>query len=92
MQLDAWRRGFAPATSPELKMERRLSPLVRAALARSYVRLEATAIEDAAVELAGVLTETIPSLYQTFGLDRAVAKDFQAAEIVKAKQVARSPN
>ena len=87
-RLDGWILGLEPAAPPDLKLAARLSPDLTTAFARSYVGLNATALDDAVVALADALARQIPELHRRFGLKRPLAADLSAAELVTGRHVA----
>jgi hypothetical protein len=87
-QLDAWIQGFEPAAPQDLKLAGRLSPTLANALKRSYVGLDAAAIDDAVVALSGALAQQIPELHRRFDLNRPLTTDVSAVELVTNRQVA----
>jgi hypothetical protein len=87
-RLDAWLQGFEPSVPQDLKLAARLSPTLAKALERSYVGLNAAAIDDAVVALSSALARLIPELHQKFELRRPVTTDVCAVELVMKRQVA----
>jgi len=87
-RLDLWLQGFEPSVPQDLKLAARLSPMLAAALAESYVSVNAAAIDDAVVALSRVLAKQIPDLHRKFELRRSLADDVHAVELVTKRQVA----
>jgi len=91
MQLDTWMHRWEPEAPADLKMDRRLSAMLRPALERSYVGLSADAIEAATVDLTEILVRQIPGLHEQFKMDRSLSTDLHAAGLVRLRQIASGP-
>jgi len=89
-QLDGWMHDDEPSAPRDLKWAARLSPDLVTAFERSYVRLNATELDEAAVGLGRVLARQIPELHRRFDLRRPLATDMAAVELVTGRQ--RSPS
>ena len=87
-RLDLWIQEVEPSAPHDLKLAVRLSPALANAFARSYVGLKATELDDAAVALSHVLAQQIPELHRKFGLNRPLAADIAAVELVTERHVA----
>lgn len=85
-RLDAWLLECEPA-SHDLKLAKRVSGALGAALHRSYVSSDAHAIDQAVVDLSTVLVDQIVELHEKFDLKRTLATDLFAAELVRKRQV-----
>jgi predicted nucleotidyltransferase len=83
-QLDGWMQD-APR---DFKWAARLSPALVTAFERSYVRLDAAELDEAAVGLGRVLAQQIPELHQKFELKRPLTTDLFAVELVTGRHVA----
>ncbi len=87
-RLDAWIHGIEPLAPQDLKLAARLSPALANAFARSYVGLNASDIDDAVVALSNALAQQIPELHRKFELNRPLATDLFAIDLVTKRQVA----
>jgi len=87
-RLDAWIHGIEPSVPHDLKQAARFSPALAKAFARSYVGLNASDIDDAVVALSNALAEQIPELHRKFELNRPLANDLFAIDLVTKRQVA----
>lgn len=88
VRIDGWIHGFQPDVPADLKWDRRLSQELQRAFENSYVGLDASAIEAAVVALSDMLGKQIPELHKAFALERSLALDVDAIELVKARQIA----
>jgi predicted nucleotidyltransferase len=87
-RLDGWIQGLEPSVPHDLKLDARLNPVLANAFARSYVGLNGADLDDAVVTLSNVLAQQIPELHRKFGLNRQLASDLSAVELVAGRQVA----
>jgi hypothetical protein len=87
-RLDGWIQGLEPSAPHDLKRAARIGPALTTALARSYVGLNANALDEAVVSLGHVLTQQIQTLHSKFELDRSLATDLVAVELVTGRAVA----
>ena len=69
------------------KLENRVDQTVGRALTRSYVALEADAMEEAVIELVAVLREKIIEMHERFRLDRPLERDLAAVDLVLEKDI-----
>lgn len=86
-RLDSWILGFEPVIPRDLKLAERVSSALLTALHRSYVGLDADEIDQAVVELSSVLVGQIVELHNKFNLQRKLATDLFAADLVRKRQV-----
>jgi predicted nucleotidyltransferase len=86
-RLDFWIQGFEPSAPHDLKWAVRLSPALTDAFARSYVGLDADEVDDAVVALGQVLAQQIRELHRKVELNRNLATDLGAVELVTRRQV-----
>lgn len=86
-RLDGWIHGFEPSAPQDLKLAVRVSPALASAFARSYVGLNASDIDDAVVALGHALAQQIPELHRKFELNRPLAADLFAVDLVTKRQV-----
>ena len=87
-RLDAWVHQVEAAAPQDLKWAARLSPPLARALERSYVGLRAADIDEAVVALSRALAEQLPEVHRKFDLNRPLAMDIDAVELVTKRQVA----
>ena len=87
-RLDGWIQGLEPSAPHDLQWAARLSPALAEAFARSYVGLSAPDLDDAVVALSIALAQQISELHRMFELNRPVAADLLAIELVAGRQVA----
>jgi predicted nucleotidyltransferase len=87
-RLDGWIQGFTPSAPHDLKLAARIGPDLTQALARSYVGLNATALDEAVVSLGHVLAQQIQELHRRTELHRSLATDMAAVELVTGRAVA----
>lgn len=87
-QLDGWIQTLEPSAPHDLKWAARLSPALVTAFERSYVGLNATELDEAAVGLGRALAQQISELHQKFELNRLLTTDLFAVELVTRRQVA----
>jgi hypothetical protein len=87
-QMDGWLQQREPIGPADWKMERHVNDTLRPAIERSYVTLNANALDRALIELSEALAEQIPLLHRIYVLDRPRANDLYALELVQAQQVA----
>lgn len=90
IQLDRWIHWSEPKTPQDLKLDPRLSSMIRPGLERSYVGLNADAIEGAVVGPSEGVARQIVAAHGAFTLDRSLATDLRALDMIRARQVGRA--
>jgi predicted nucleotidyltransferase len=86
-RLDGWLRGADPVAPHDLKLAAGLRPALRAGLSQSYVRLDATELDNAAVALGLVLSQQVRELHRQTEWTRSLDNDLTAIDIVTQRLV-----
>ena len=87
VQIEDWLNEFEPADTTELKIEKRISPRLHAALVKAYPPLDATQIEESLLAICGLLKQQICDLHGSVILDRDLTKDLESVELIVNKKI-----
>lgn len=87
-RIDGWIQGLEPSAPHDLKSATRLSPTLADAFARAYGGLNAADLDDAVVGLCKILAQQIDELHRRVELNRPLASDLAAVQLVAARQIA----
>ncbi len=89
IQIEDWINNFEPKATTDLKLEKRISSRLAAALTDAYPPLHAQKIEESLIAVCALLSKQIVDLHNSFALDRALNNDLAAVRLILNQQIAK---